>query len=75
MGRYGDLDYARLTKGGVAVSAATFALALLVQFGANAAGVTLPAWEITLLTELEYLSILGVVLSVFVFGILLPLTE
>lgn len=75
MGRYGNLDYASLTKGGVAMSAATFALALLVQFGARAAGITLPAWEVTLLTDLEYLSILGIVLSVFVFGVVLPLTE
>ncbi|QLG60688.1 DUF7860 family protein [Halorarum salinum] len=75
MGRYGDLDYARLTKGGVAVCAATFVLALLAQFGAAAAGIALPGWEAMLLTDLEYLSILGAVLSVFVFGVVLPLTE
>lgn len=75
MGRYGDIDYARMTKGGVAVSVAAFALAFLLQAGAHATGVPLPGWETTLLTDVEYLSILGVVVSVFVFGIFLPLTE
>ncbi|WP_313693296.1 hypothetical protein [Halorarum halobium] len=75
MGRYGDIDYARLTKGGVGLSLVVFALAFLVQMGASATGTALPGWETTLLTDLEYLSILGVVISVFVFGIFLPLTE
>ena len=74
-GRYGKVDYARLTKGGVAVSLLAFALAVAVQFGAAAAGMTLPGWERTLLTDVEYLAILGVPVSVFVFGVVMPLTE
>ena len=50
-------------------------LAVVVQFGASAAGMTLPGWERTLLTDVEYLAILGVPVSVFVFGVVMPLTE
>lgn len=74
-GRYGNPDYARLTKGGVAVSLLAFALAAVVQVAAGAVGVTLPGWERTLLTDVEYLAILGVAVSVFVFGVVMPLTE
>ena len=35
----------------------------------------LPDWEETLLTDLEYLAILGVPVSAFVFGVAMPPTE
>ena len=74
-GRYGKVDYARLTKGGVGLGLLAFALAVGMQAGASAAGVTLPGWERTLLTDVEYLAILCVPLSAFVFGVVMPLTE
>jgi hypothetical protein len=74
-GRYGDIDYPTLTKRAVLACAAVFLLALAVEGVAAATGTTLPAWERTLLVDVELLAAVGVFLSAFVFGVALPLTE
>lgn len=74
-GRYGDLDYARLTKVGFGLGIALFA----VGAGGGAAGHalfgTLPDWESVLLFDMEVLGVALALLSPFVFGIAMPLTE
>ncbi|WP_232686532.1 hypothetical protein [Halobacterium zhouii] len=66
MGRHGNPDYGTL---------ASLALVLVGFTGASVGAGTLPGWEITLLTDLEILGVLGLLLCPFVFGIVLPLTE
>ena len=75
MGRYGDLDYGQLTKAGFLLG-----LGLLVAGGAgellgHALYGSLPAWENTLFVYSEGIGITVGLLSPFVFGIFLPLTE
>jgi hypothetical protein len=74
MGRYGSLDYPRLTKGGVLFGLLLFAVGLLGQVALGASPAT-PAWELTLLFDLEAIGLLVAFFSPFVFGIVLPLTE
>ncbi|EJN59684.1 hypothetical protein SAMN04487950_3149 [Halogranum rubrum] len=74
-GRYGKLDYPRLTKTGFAFGVALFAFGVLGHFVGNAFFAPLPGWESVLLTDLEILGILVAFFSPIVFGILLPLTE
>lgn len=74
-GRYGDIDSVSLTKRGFALGLALF----LVGAGGELVGHGLlggiPAWEDTLLFEMEMLGILVAFLSVAVFGVVVPLTE
>ena len=72
MRRYGDLDYERATKVGFALSVAMFAVGAGGELLAAGLHWSLPAWEHTLLADMEPL---GVLLVPFVFGIFLPLTE
>ncbi|WP_435126659.1 hypothetical protein [Halobaculum sp. D14] len=74
-GRYGKRNWSALTKRGIAVSLGAFLLAVAVEVGAALAGVSLPGWEETLLVEIEAFGVLGLLVSVFVIGIFLPLTE
>ena len=75
MGRYGDIDYSRLAKGGFGAGVALFLVGL--------AGLTvvptfvgeLPAWEHALLLDAEFLGVAVAFFSPLVFGIALPLTE
>lgn len=73
-GRYGDLDYHRLTKRSVAFGVALFAFGALGRF----VGVTLfgglAGWE-TLLVDVELVGVAIAFAAPFVFGIVLPLTE
>jgi hypothetical protein len=75
MRRYGDLDYERATKVGFALSVAMFAVGAGGELLASGLHWSLPAWEHTLLTDMELLGVLGILLVPFVFGIFLPLTE
>ena len=75
MGRYGDLDYEWVTKIGFLLSVAVFAIGAGGELFAATMHWSLPAWEHTLLTDLEILGVLGILLVPFVFGIFLPLTE
>lgn len=75
MGRYGDLDYPRLTKTGFLLGFAMFAVGALGEIIGHAYFAPLPGWEETLLFDLEAIGLVIAFFSPFVFGILLPLTE
>ncbi|NEU58830.1 hypothetical protein [Halorussus sp. MSC15.2] len=75
MGRYGDLNYQRLTKAGFLLSITLFAVGAGAELAAAAMHVTLPAWENALFVDMEILGTLGALLSPLVFGVILPLTE
>lgn len=74
-GRYGDLDYSRLTKLSFGLGLGLFVVGELGEFGINRAGISVPAWEHTLLLAIAGIGVLVALLSPFVFGIVLPLTE
>ena len=75
MGRYGDPDHARLMKAGFALGVCLFALGVVGSAIGPAVVGPLPGWERTLLVEGEVAGILVAFVSVFGFGIVLPLTE
>lgn len=75
MGRYGSLDYARLTKTGFALGVGLFALGAGGEIVGHSVYGTLPAWENTLFTYSEAIGIALGLISPFLFGIFLPLTE
>lgn len=72
MGRYGNPNYESLAKFGTLGS---LALVAASAAGASVGAGALPGWEVTLLTDLEILGVLGLLVFPFVFGIVLPLTE
>jgi hypothetical protein len=74
MGRYGSLDYPRLAKRSFLFGLSLFVLGLLGQVVLGTTAGT-PAWELTLLLDLEAIGLVVAFLSPFVFGIFLPLTE
>ena len=70
-----SLDYPTLTKRGFLLGLGLFVVGGLGEIVLHAAGITVPAWESTLLFDME---VLGVIIGLFaplVFGIILPLTE
>lgn len=75
MGRYGDLDYGRLTKYGFALGVVLFAPGAAGSAVGPAVAGSFPGWERTLLVDSEVVGILVAFVSVFGFGIVLPLTE
>lgn len=75
MGRYGDLDYARLTKGGVLLGLLLFLLGAGGEWAIHAMSIQAPAWEATLFFDMEVVGLLIFAFSPFLFGIFLPLTE
>lgn len=73
MGRYGDIDYPKAAKGGVVLG---LALLLIGEAGGYAGNyVSMPGWEQTLFFDLAILGLLVFVVSPFLFGLVLPLTE
>lgn len=74
-GRYGKLDYAKLTKLGFALGIGLFLTGAVGETAGHAIYGTLPAWENTLFFDLEAIGVVVALLSPFVFGIALPLTE
>lgn len=75
MGRYGNIEYERLTKLGFLLSLAIFAVGAGGELTAAAMHMSLPAWENTLLVDLEIIGVIGALFTPLVFGIILPLTE
>lgn len=75
MGRYGDLDYVVLTKAGFLLGVGLFVLGAGGEALGHSIYGSLPAWENTLLMYSEATGILVGLLSPFVFGVFLPLTE
>lgn len=74
-GRYGNLDYPKLTKRGVFLGLALFGIGALGEVAVHVLGIGLPGWEQMLLFDAEVVGVLLMLLVPFVFGILLPLTE
>lgn len=73
-GRYGDLEYGRLTKTGVVAGAVLFAVGAIAEYGLQATGSITPTLESVFL-GMEFLGPLLALLSVLLFGVALPLTE
>lgn len=74
-GRYGDLNYGRVTKGGVAVGLALFVIGLAGEFvGRALLGGVSPVQD-SFLVAFEFIGPLVALGAVLVFGIALPLTE
>lgn len=75
MGRYGDLNYAWFTKYGFLTGAALFVLGGVGSAVLPSVVGSVPAWERTVLLDMEVFGIVLGFVSVFVFGVALPLTE
>ena len=75
MARYGDLDYAWLTKRGFGLGVFLFFVGVVGSVFGPALFGPLPDWEMALFAESEAAGILIAFFSVLVFGIVLPLTE
>ena len=74
MGRYGSLDYPHLAKRSFLFGLALFAVGLVGQIALGTLPGT-PAWELTLLFDLEAIGLVIAFFAPLVFGIVLPLTE
>ncbi|SFR33855.1 DUF7860 family protein [Halogeometricum limi] len=72
---HGRFDYEKLTKVGVGSGLALFAVGAFGTLVAPSIVGPLPAWEQTLFFDAELLGVALTLLSPFVFGIFLPLTE
>jgi hydrogenase/urease accessory protein HupE len=75
MGRYGELNYSKFTKTGFFLGVSFVVIGVLGELIGTSFYGSLPAWENMLFTGLEILGILLGLLSPFIFGIFLPLTE
>lgn len=75
MGQYRDLDYASLTKTGFLFGLGLLALGAAGELLGHTLVGPLPAWENTLFTFAEGGGILIAFCSVWLFGVILPLTE
>ncbi|MFC7226065.1 hypothetical protein N0B31_01515 [Salinirubellus salinus] len=74
-GRYGSLDYPKLTKRGFLLGLGLFIFGVTAEFAIGVLGLQVPAWEEVLLLDAIGLGIVVALFSVLVFGIVLPLTE
>lgn len=75
MGRYGKLDYPKLTKYGFGLGVGLFCFGALGALLGPLVFGSLPGWEAALFVDSEAVGILVAFLSVLLFGIVLPLTE
>lgn len=73
-GRYGDADYGRMTKGGALVGGGLFAAGALAEYGLHATGGATETLNTVFLT-MEFLGPVIALISVVVFGVVMPLTE
>lgn len=73
--RYGDLDYPQLTKVSFLLGITLFMMGELGEFGIRQTGISIPGWEHTLLVTMAAIGVIIALLSPFVFGIVLPMTE
>lgn len=74
-GRYGNVNYPRLTKRAFLFGLSLFLVGVLGEFVIHTGGFAVPAWENALLLDAEMAGVVIMLLSPFVFGIALPLTE
>ncbi|MFC7155829.1 hypothetical protein ACFQPA_10215 [Halomarina halobia] len=75
MGRYGSLDYPKLTKGGFLLGLTLFLAGAIGGAFAPAVLGSTPGWLSTVFVDMEAVGILLGLLSPIVFGVVLPLTE
>lgn len=75
MQRYGNLDYARLTKLGFAIGVTMFLAGAVGAMIGHTYFEPVPGWLDFLLFDFEVLGLLIALFSPIVFGIVLPLTE
>ena len=75
MGRYGSIDYSRYAKLTFLAGVAAFTVGAVGSVLGHGPLGTVPAWEETLLFDLEIVGILTALLGPLVFGVVLPLTE
>jgi hypothetical protein len=68
-------DYARLAQLGFLFGVGAFLVGELTEPIQHGLGMTVPGWEHSLLFLLTVLGVLTALLSPFVFGVALPLTE
>ncbi|WP_253737848.1 hypothetical protein [Halohasta salina] len=74
-GRYGDLDYSRAVKSGVAIGGLLVVAGFLGEEASHLLYGDLTGALNTLFTSMEFGGIIVGMIAVFVFGIALPLTE
>ncbi|TKX75539.1 hypothetical protein EXE46_03575 [Halorubrum sp. GN11_10-6_MGM] len=74
-GRYGDLNYPKLTKQSFLFGVGLFAIGAAGELALSASGASVPGWEQALLLDAELVGVAIALLAPFVFGIFLPLTE
>lgn len=74
-GRYRNIDYAKLTKTSVLLGVSLIVIGFLGEVALGMSTVHAPGWVDTVLVDAEFLGIIVALLSVFIFGILLPLRE
>lgn len=72
--RYGNTDYGRMTKGGALLGGGLFAVGALAEYGLHATGSATETLDTVFLT-MEFLGPLIALVSVIVFGVVMPLTE
>ena len=68
-------DHARLTKAGFLLGVGLFVVGAIGALLVDVIGISLPAWEVTLLFDLEVIGVVIALLSPFVLGVLLPLVS
>lgn len=68
-------EYATLAKGGFGIGVAMVLIGILGMAIGHALFGSLPGWEETLFLDMEALGIVVALVSPFLFGVLLPLTE
>lgn len=75
MSHSSSVDYARRAKQGVILGFCLFVAGAVGEFVGHSYLTSLPGWEQTLLFDAMVLGILVALLSLIVFGVVLPLTR
>lgn len=75
MPRYGDLDYARLTKAGFLLGLASLLVGVGGEWAIHATAASLPPWVATLFFDLEVVGVLFALFVPILFSVVMPLTE
>lgn len=75
MARYATRNYAWLTKAAFLIGLGMFVIGVLGEWTIHSQLAGIPPWEDTFFFDVEVLGIIVALLSPFVFGIFLPLTE
>ncbi|MDL5361039.1 hypothetical protein [Halalkalicoccus sp. NIPERK01] len=75
MGQYQRMDYSQYARGGFALGVAVFVVGILGHALGPALFGSLPGWELTLFTLMEFGGIAIALCSPIVFAVVLPLIE